>query len=130
MWQCCSAHQGTQFAHLVCRFWEKSGVNGEIVLKLDNVLKFCQLQSIAPKLRFFDKMAVSQRWEIEIQLKLYPTFYCICPISAKMFWQFSIIRSPLNRPHKLITHLRATLLCFGQLIFSVINQKIWNFYGK
>jgi hypothetical protein len=38
---------------------------------------------MTPKMIIFDKMAVAQRYEIEIQPKFYPTFSCMCPIYAK-----------------------------------------------
>jgi hypothetical protein len=43
---------------------------------------------------FFDKMAGSQRWEIKIQPKFYPSFSNICPICAKKFDNFQSLEVP------------------------------------
>ncbi len=42
----------------------------------------------------FDKIAVSQRWEIKIPPKFYPTFCNICPVRVKNFINFQFIEVP------------------------------------
>ena len=107
-------------------FFLKNGKQGVQTVRLDklnnivtwanisfmfkNLIKFWNPVSRWDNLKMiiFDKIALSQRWKIKIQAKFYPKFSCICPICEKNICQFSIIRSPLNMPHKLTAHSSAT----------------------